>query len=233
MNPRPPESQSGALTAELHPPLGRAILHEMKVKGKGLIIIPGAAGADEVGRGALAGPLVCAAVLLPEGFDPIGLDDSKKLTEAQRQVQTARIKEAADWAVCFIDVEEVDKINVLQASLQGMLRSCLALKAKPTLLLVDGRDKPNVPGIPVEAHIKGDGTFAAIAAASILAKTARDDYMKQTAKKFPGYGFEDHVGYAAPVHLTALKQLGPCAIHRRSFEPVKSMLNQPCLTFDD
>lgn len=233
MNPRPPESQSGALTAELHPPLGTAILHEMTLKGKGLTIIPGAAGADEVGRGALAGPVVCAAVLLPHDFDVIGLDDSKKLTEAQRKTQATRIKEGADWSICFIEVDEVDRINVLQASLQGMIRSCLALKTKPDLLLVDGRDRPSVPGIPVEAHIKGDGTFAAIAAASILAKVARDDYMKEIAKDFPGYGFEDHVGYAAPIHLAALKELGPCAIHRRSFEPVKSMLNQPCLSFDE
>lgn len=194
-------------------------------------MIPGAAGADEVGRGALAGPLVCASVLLPEGFDPEGLDDSKKLTEAQRRVQSERIRANAIWAICFIEPEEVDRINVLQASLEGMKRSCLALSEAPSLLLVDGRDKPNVPGIHVEAHIKGDGTFAAIAAASIIAKVARDDWMKEAALKHPGYGFEDHVGYAAPIHLQALKDLGPCPLHRRSFEPVKSMINQPCLDF--
>lgn len=203
----------------------------MAGKGRGLTLIPGAAGADEVGRGALAGPLVCAAVLLPEEFDPEGLDDSKKLTESQREVQAVRIKEQAAWAICFIESEEVDRLNVLRASLEGMRRSCLELKPKPSLLLVDGRDKPLVPGMEVQAHIKGDGTFAAIAAASIIAKVARDEWMKQAALDFPGYGFEDHVGYAAPAHLKALVELGPCPLHRRSFEPVKSMVSQPCLDF--
>lgn len=200
--------------------------------GRGLRLIPGAAGADEVGRGALAGPLVCAAVLLPEGFDTTGLDDSKKLTQSQREVQSARIKEKAVYAICFVDPEEVDRLNVLRASLEGMRRSCMALDPRPHLLLVDGRDKPLVPGIEVEAHIKGDGTFAAIAAASIIAKVARDEYMRRAAKDHPGYGFEDHVGYASPVHLAALKNLGPCPLHRRSFEPVKSLVSQPCLDFD-
>ncbi len=203
----------------------------MAERGRGLTLIPGAAGADEVGRGALAGPLVCAAVLLPEGFDTIGLDDSKKLNESQREVQAVRIRETAAWSICFIDPEEVDRLNVLRASLEGMKRACAALVPKPSLLLVDGRDRPQVPGVEVEAHIKGDGTFAAIAAASIIAKVARDEWMRKASDDYPGYGFEDHVGYAAPVHLRALAELGPCPLHRRSFEPVKTMVSQPCLDF--
>lgn len=200
----------------------------------GLELTAGAAGADEVGRGALAGPVVCAAVVLPEGFDAAGLNDSKKLTDAQRRTQAARIRASgADCAVVFVEAAEVDELNVLQASLAGMQRAAGKLSTGPKRLLVDGRDCLFVPGMAVEAHIKGDARFAAIAAASILAKVARDDHMIEMASLHPGYGFESNVGYAAPVHLAALKRIGPCPIHRRTFEPVRSLLLQPCLMLDE
>lgn len=199
---------------------------------RGLELTPGAAGADEVGRGALAGPVVCAAVVLPDGFDVTGLDDSKKLTPRQREIQAARIAAECQHAVSFISVEEVDELNVLQASLLGMRRSVESLPVPVQRLLVDGRDLPWIPGVAVEAHIKGDGRFAAIAAASILAKVARDARMRKLAISHPGYGLESNMGYAAPQHLEALRLLGPSPIHRRTFEPVRSLLLQPCLLLD-
>jgi ribonuclease HII len=198
-------------------------------KAEGLRVTPGASGADEVGRGALAGPVVCAAVVLPETFDPRGLNDSKKLTSVHRVIQAERIQAECQWSIVFIDAEEVDRLNVLRASLEGMSRACLDLAPLPRLLLVDGRDRPVVPGVEVEAHVKGDATFAVIAAASIIAKVARDRWMKIQDELYPGYGFGHNVGYASSDHMEALQRLGPCPIHRRSFEPIKTMVNQPRL----
>jgi ribonuclease HII len=196
-----------------------------------LIVLPGAAGADEVGRGALAGPVVCAAVLLPPGFDTKGLDDSKMLTESQRRTQADRVLAGALCAVEFVDAEEIDRLNILRASLAGMARAFLRLSPQPERLLVDGRDLPSLPGVAVEAHIKGDGKFAAIAAASIIAKVARDDWMAAQDAAYPGYGFASHVGYGSPSHLEAIRALGPCPLHRRSFDPVRTMLSQGNLDF--
>ncbi len=199
----------------------------MKTSGR-LEAVSGAAGVDEVGRGALAGPLVVAAVILPDDFDVEGLDDSKKLSEAQRKTQNARILKDACCSVVFIEPEEIDRINILQATLAGMTRAVAGLGVLPRIALVDGNQLPalNCPGQTV---IKGDGTYAAIAAASIIAKVARDEFMRSAAKDFPGYGFEGNVGYGAKEHLDGLASIGPCVLHRRSFEPVKSMVNQPCL----
>ena len=199
----------------------------MRTSGR-LEAVSGAAGVDEVGRGALAGPLVVAAVILPDDFDVEGLDDSKKLTESQRRVQNERILKDACCSVVFIEPEEIDRINILQATLAGMTRAVAGLGVLPRIALVDGNQLPalNCPGQTV---IKGDGTYAAIAAASIIAKVARDEFMRSAAKDFPGYGFEGNVGYGAKEHLEGLASLGPCILHRRSFEPVKSMVNQPCL----
>jgi ribonuclease HII len=197
---------------------------------EGLKNLPNAAGADEAGRGALAGPVVCACVLLPEEFDVEGLGDSKQLTKKQRETQAERIKSGASWAVISVEAEEIDRINILEASMVGMIRALEKLDASPELLLVDGNTVPASP-IPVQAHVKGDGRFAAIAAASILAKTERDRLMREYAIEFPEYGFEGHVGYSAAAHLEALKEHGPCAIHRKSFEPIKTMLNQPVFDF--
>lgn len=196
-----------------------------------LIVLPGAAGADEVGRGALAGPVVCAAVLLPPDFDARGLDDSKKLTETQRRTQAERVFAGAVCAVEFVDAEEIDRLNILRASLQGMARAFLRLSPQPERLLVDGRDLPPLPGVAMEAHTKGDGKFAAIAAASIVAKVARDAWMAEQDLIYPGYGFAGNVGYASPEHLAAIHERGPCPLHRRSFDPVRTLLSQPSLDF--
>lgn len=195
----------------------------------GLLATPGAAGVDEAGRGALAGPVVAAAVILPEGFDVTGLADSKILTPRQREEQELRIQASAWWAVAFAEPEEIDQLNILRATLACMARAVAALPQRPHLCLVDGNQVPDLGGLPVETVIKGDATHAAIAAASILAKTARDRRMRELALVHPGYGFEDHVGYGAPVHLAAIRSLGPCPIHRRSFEPIRSMVEQGSL----
>lgn len=188
---------------------------------------PEAAGADEAGRGPLAGPLVVAAVRLPLDFDLTGLNDSKKLDAATRATLETRIKEGAEWAVEVIPAAEVDRLNPLRASLEGMGR-CLARLA-PDKGYVDGNAVPKGLQFPVEAVIKGDGKLACIAAASILAKTERDRIMVAVAEEYPGYGFERHFGYPTPSHLATLQSLGPCPEHRRSYGPVKALLDQPPL----
>ncbi len=200
--------------------------------GRLLDLTPGAAGCDEAGRGALAGPVVCAAVILPDGFDAAGLDDSKKLTREQREAQAVRIQAEACWAVVCVEHTEIDEINILQASLVGVARAVYSLKIRPERVLMDGHILPPIEDIPCECLIKGDGSIAAIAAASILAKTTRDRIMREMAPQYPEYGFDSHVGYAAPVHLEAIKRHGPCAIHRLTFDPVRTMLMQPCLSLD-
>ncbi|RYG39510.1 ribonuclease HII [bacterium] len=184
-------------------------------------------GADEAGRGPLAGPVVCAAVLLPEGFDIAGLNDSKKLTPARREALFERIVAGAACHIEFVECDEIDRLNILHASLAGLSRSIVALKG--TMAAVDGNMIPKGIPHPCRAVVKGDGKVAAIAAASILAKVSRDRFMVQADSKYPGYGFAAHFGYPTPVHLAALKELGPCPIHRRSFAPVRAILEQPCL----
>lgn len=195
-----------------------------------LIHLPGVAGADEAGRGPLAGPLVVAAVVLPEGFDTNGLDDSKKLTPQKRERQARRIKHDAVWCLEVVGVEEIERRNILRASLNAMARVLELLC--PTRSLVDGNQLPPTK-LNVEAVVKGDGKFACIAAASILAKTERDRIMCEYADEYPNYGFEVNFGYGTPEHLAAIREHGPCAIHRRTFSPIADLLNQPCLTFDD
>jgi ribonuclease HII len=182
--------------------------------------IAGAAGLDEAGRGPLAGPVVAAAVILPEGFDVRGLNDSKLLDQAQREAQESRIKEGAIWAICFVEPAEIDRLNILWASMAAMERAFAGLTVVPGQAFVDGNRVPNsLLGIG-QAIIKGDGKLACIAAASILAKTARDRYMKSMDEPYPGYGFSRNFGYPTPDHLESLRKLGPCEIHRRSFGPV-------------
>lgn len=195
-----------------------------------LIHLPGVAGADEAGRGPLAGPVVVAAVVVPDGFDVSGVDDSKKLSPASRERQARRIKEECAWIVEVVSVEEIDRSNILRASLAGMARAIERLGCARAL--VDG-DRLPPTRVPVEAVVKGDGRYACIAAASILAKTERDQLMRDCADEFPQFGFEVNFGYGTPEHLAALREHGPCAIHRRSFSPVSEMVNQPCLTFDE
>jgi ribonuclease HII len=181
------------------------------------------AGADEVGRGALAGPVYAAAVIFPPGRKLRGLDDSKKLAAGAREALVPRIQaRAVAWAVASAGLEEIERLNILHASLLAMRRAVEALAVAPALLRVDGVHCPAV-ACGVEAIVGGDARVPAIMAASVLAKVARDAEMRRLDLEHPGYGFAEHKGYATPQHLEALRRLGPCAIHRRGFEPVLQM----------
>jgi ribonuclease HII len=195
---------------------------------KGLIHIPGVAGADEAGRGPLAGPVVAAAVMLPESFDIGGIDDSKKLEPKVRQELAIRIQEGSLWFVERSEPAEIDRLNILWASMAAMERALFRLNPSPKYAYVDGNKLPRKMPCEGEWVIKGDGIYACIAAASILAKVERDRLMTEYALEYPHYGFERHFGYPTPEHLEALKVHGPCPIHRRSFAPVKEY-DQPCL----
>lgn len=195
-----------------------------------LIHLPGVAGADEAGRGPLAGPVVAAAVVLPKGFRVSGIDDSKRLTHDQRAEQAERIKAKAEWHVEVIDVDEIDRINILWASMLGIARALERLTFSRAL--IDGNCLPRTT-LPVEAVVKGDGKYACIAAASILAKVERDRIMSEYALTYPEYGFDSHFGYSTPEHIAALDRHGPCPLHRRSFSRISDLVNQPCLTFDE
>jgi ribonuclease HII len=180
------------------------------------------AGVDEAGRGPLAGPVVVAAVILDPARPIRGLNDSKQLTEDVREKLYARIVERAlAHCVIFVEREEIDRINIFQATMVGMTRSLLGLSLVPHLALVDGNRLPR--GMPCEgrAVIGGDASEPAISAASILAKVSRDRHMHSLDALHPGYGFAKHKGYAVPEHMAALDRLGPCEVHRRSFAPVR------------
>jgi ribonuclease HII len=181
------------------------------------------AGADEVGRGALAGPVYAGAVIFAAGRKLRGLNDSKKLTRDAREALVPRIQaRAIAWAVASADLEEIERLNILHASLLAMRRAVEALGVAPALLRVDGIHCPSV-ACGVEAIVGGDAKVPSIMAASVLAKVARDAEMRRLDLQHPGYGFAEHKGYATPQHLEALQRLGPCAIHRRGFEPVLQM----------
>ncbi len=185
-------------------------------------------GVDEAGRGPLAGPVYAAAVILDPGHLIVGLKDSKKLSAGRRETLAASIREnALAWAIASADVEEIDRLNILQASLLAMRRAVLALNPAATAALIDGNRCPVLP-VPARAIVRGDALEPCISAASILAKTERDKIMQALADIYPGYGFERHVGYPTAGHLAALKALGPCAAHRKSFAPVRRIL-QPIL----
>lgn len=190
------------------------------------------AGVDEAGRGPLAGPVVCAAVILPDGFTHRLVKDSKVLTASQREEAALFIRETCVWSVSFCSVEEVDRLNILWASMEGMRRAVCALSEVPEHVLVDGDRVPLGLLCPAEAIVKGDAKHACISAASILAKTERDRMMVEAACVYPEYGFDRHFGYATPDHLAALAQYGPCPLHRKSFAPIRDAINQPCLMLD-
>lgn len=182
------------------------------------------AGVDEVGRGPLAGPVVAAAVVLRDG-GPQGLADSKKLTARRRTTLAEEIKDSAlSWGLGRAEVEEIDRMNILRASHLAMQRAVAALSLVPEVVLVDGNLLPSFP-MPAVAVVKGDDRVPAISAASILAKVARDEEMIAMAEKHPGYGFENHKGYGTRAHLEALRALGPTPAHRRSFAPVRELLD--------
>ena len=174
-------------------------------------------GVDEAGRGPLAGPVCAAAVILPKGLEIPGLNDSKKLTDKRRRELMPVIKEQAlAYGIAFASHTEIDEINILQATFLAMERALAELKIKPDLALIDGNRQKDF-GINVETVVKGDSRSANIAAASVLAKVTRDDYMEAMAQEYPGYGFEIHKGYGTKAHYEALRNLGPCPIHRMSF----------------
>jgi ribonuclease HII len=183
------------------------------------------AGVDEAGRGPLAGPVFAAAVIFTRGKAPEGLNDSKKLDPETRERLYLEITARAEyWSVAFASVEEIDEINILRASHLAMARALSALAMMPCGALVDGLRVSGLP-CPHKPLVKGDSLSVSIAAASILAKVTRDRHMTALAEQYPGYGFERHKGYSTPEHFRTLKELGPCAIHRRSFSPVASALS--------
>jgi len=181
-------------------------------------------GVDEAGRGPLAGPVYAAAVILDPARPVAGLADSKTLTPRQRETLALEVRlRAVAWAVASASVEEIDTLNILQASLLAMRRAVEQLAVTPQQVLVDGLHRPQLK-IPVRAIVKGDATVAEIAAASILAKVARDTEMLALHQQHPQYGFDRHKGYPTSAHLAALREHGASAVHRRSFAPVRSLL---------
>lgn len=185
------------------------------------------AGVDEAGRGPLAGPVVVAAVILNKRRRIKGLDDSKKLSEAKReQLYPLIVERALAYSVVVVEREEIDRVNIFQATMIGMTRALLGLMPAATEALIDGNQLPKDLPCPARAIVDGDALEPAISAASILAKVSRDRLMVAMDERFPGYGFAAHKGYSTPGHLAALQRLGPCTEHRRSFAPVKLLLDQ-------
>jgi ribonuclease HII len=181
-------------------------------------------GVDEAGRGPLAGPVTAAAVILDPAHPIEGLKDSKKLSEAQRDLLAEQIKKyALAWSIAESSVEEIDTLNILQATMLAMRRAVEGLKITPHLALIDGNRCPVMP-VRSEAIVKGDDKVAAISAASILAKTARDHLLAELHSVYPQYAFDQHKGYPTALHLARLKEFGVSAIHRKSYAPVKALL---------
>jgi len=182
-------------------------------------------GADEAGRGPLAGPVVAAAVILDARRPVAGLRDSKQLSPARREELAQAIRaRATAWAVAEASVQEIDRLNILQASLLAMKRAIELLDPPAEIALIDGNQLPRLR-IEARAVIGGDALEPAISAASILAKQHRDRLMAELDRTFPGYGFAEHAGYPTPGHLQRLREMGPCVLHRRSFRPVRAMLD--------
>ena len=203
--------------------------HELDAWRDGARIV---AGVDEAGRGPLAGPVTAAAVVLDIRRLPGGLNDSKKLTPAARDRLADAIRGSADWAIAHVWVEEIDRLNILQASHLAMCRALSGLRRTPTMALIDGNAVPKALPMPGRAIVKGDARALSIAAASILAKTARDRVMVDLAQQFPGYGWDRNAGYPTPEHKRALMELGVTPYHRRSFAPVHNILCKATTTTD-
>lgn len=185
------------------------------------------AGVDEVGRGPLAGDVVASAVILDPGRPIAGLADSKALSESRRQALAEEIRcHALAWAIGRASVAEIDRLNILQASMLAMWRAVDGLQLRPEFVVVDGNRLPRWP-YPAQAVVKGDARVAVIGAASILAKVTRDLELVELDRQHPGYGFAEHKGYPTPAHLSALERLGPSPAHRRSFAPVRRLLVEP------
>ncbi|MGH8154909.1 MAG: ribonuclease HII [Rhodanobacteraceae bacterium] len=181
------------------------------------------AGVDEAGRGPLAGPVVVAAVVLDPAQPMEGLADSKQLSAKRREALYALIvTRALAYSIVCVEADEIDRINILQATLRGMTRALESLEIPPALALIDGNRLPGSLPCPARAIVRGDATEPVISAASILAKVTRDRILVGYEGHWPGYGFARHKGYPSPAHLEALKRLGPCPEHRRSFAPVRA-----------
>ena len=178
------------------------------------------AGCDEAGRGPLAGPVFAAAVILPPDFSHPLLDDSKRMTERARNVLRPIIEQnAVAWAVEAVLPDEIDRINILNASITGMQRAVLRLAVKPDLLLIDGNRFKPLDGYIHVTVVHGDATYASIAAASVLAKTWRDEYMRKIAQEYPQYGWDRNMGYPTKEHIEAIREYGYTPYHRKSFHP--------------
>jgi len=194
---------------------------EAEARGAGFRVV---AGLDEVGRGALCGPVVACAVVLGTGFDTTGLDDSKRLTRRQRQRLAERVRrQASAVSLGSADVAEIDRLNILRATGLAMQRAVQGLQPPPDLVLVDGNQAPPLP-VPSRAIVKGDALSVSIAAASIVAKEERDAQMREWDRRFPGYGLSSNMGYGSVGHREALRRLGPTPIHRRSFHGTQPWL---------
>ena len=199
----------------------KMMAHEKELIEKGYKLV---AGVDEVGRGPLAGPVVSASVILDQNVCILGINDSKKLTESQRESLYDEIQQSAiSIGIGIVDAKTIDNINILRASLESMCQAVFALSVQPSFVLVDGQHCPNIV-LPVKALIGGDGLSLSIASASIIAKVTRDRMMDGFDKIYPQYGFSKNKGYPTPDHLFALKRFGPCEIHRKSFAPVAETL---------
>ena len=191
------------------------LIHERRLWESGRSYI---AGVDEVGRGPLAGPVVAAAVILPQDFDVLGIDDSKKLSPKKREELFEVIKERAlAWSVGWVGPERIDEINILEATKEAMAQAVQGLSLQPDHVLIDGNFTVRALALPQTAIVKGDANSTSIAAASILAKVTRDRYMEEMALQYPGYAFESNKGYGTKAHYDGLKAQGPCPIHRKTF----------------
>lgn len=177
------------------------------------------AGCDEAGRGCLAGSVYAAAVILPDGYDNPSLNDSKRLSAAKRmRLRDEIIRDARDWAIGVVTPQEIDQINILRASILAMHRALDQLQVRPEAIIVDGNRFLPYCDLPYATIVKGDGKYQAIAAASILAKTYRDEYMERLAEEFPQYGWQSNKGYPTPQHREAIRQYGVTPYHRKSFD---------------
>jgi ribonuclease HII len=197
------------------------IIYEEEARQSGFTVV---AGVDEAGRGPLAGPVVAAACVIPYGVFFVGIDDSKKLDPIKRKRIFEQIvaEPGINYGVGMVSSNDIDKINILQATIQAMLQAVANLTFKPDLLLVDGLQLPH-PVLSCRKIIKGDAKSQSIAAASIIAKETRDSLMREYHRQWPQYGFDQHKGYGTPQHFKTIAMYGPCPIHRLTFEPLKEM----------
>lgn len=195
---------------------------ENELRSKGCKFI---AGVDEVGRGPLAGPVVAVACILKEGIEILDINDSKKLTPAKRKAVYTLLVNSREviYSVGIIDEKTIDNVNILQATFLAMQKAVFSLPVIPEVILVDGHLQPDFNGVKSKCIVRGDSLSVSIAAASIIAKVIRDEMMDIYHEKWPHYGFKNHKGYGTKLHISALKAYGPCDIHRRSFDPIKSM----------